>query len=268
MAHKTLIDGTAYEITGGRTLVNGTGYTITGGRTLVNGTGYSISFGKPIGSLDIGSSVWVSVDGVRTEFLIVNQGKPGNSSLYADSCDGTWLMMKDLYSTRQWHSSSVNDYENSAIHAYLNTQFLESIDDKARAKIKSVRIPYRAGSGYSTTTQTGLNGLSAFIFIPCAREVGFAFSGMPNDEGAILSYFSGTSIRDSDEKRIAKLNGSATSWWLRSPVCKLAQGSSYSIMTTNDGNYFASRCINSAGVRPTFILPFDVKIDDNHNVIG
>lgn len=45
MAHKTLIGGTAYEISGGRTLVGGTAYSISGGRTLVNGTGYDISFG-------------------------------------------------------------------------------------------------------------------------------------------------------------------------------------------------------------------------------
>lgn len=45
MAHKTLIDGTSYEVTGGRTLVDGTGYDITGGKTLVDGTGYDVSFG-------------------------------------------------------------------------------------------------------------------------------------------------------------------------------------------------------------------------------
>lgn len=44
MAHKTLIGGTAYEISGGRTLVNGTGYSIDKGRTLVGGTAYEVGF--------------------------------------------------------------------------------------------------------------------------------------------------------------------------------------------------------------------------------
>lgn len=48
MAHKTLIDGTAYEITGGKTLIDGTAYSIKGGRTLIDGTGYDISFGAPL----------------------------------------------------------------------------------------------------------------------------------------------------------------------------------------------------------------------------
>ena len=47
MAHKTLINGTSYEISGGRTLVNGTGYSIDKGKTLVGGTAYEVGFGFP-----------------------------------------------------------------------------------------------------------------------------------------------------------------------------------------------------------------------------
>lgn len=45
MAHKCLIDGTAYEVKGGRCLVDGTAYAIQKGRTLVDGTGYDVGFG-------------------------------------------------------------------------------------------------------------------------------------------------------------------------------------------------------------------------------
>lgn len=45
MAHKTKIDGTNYEVDGGKTLISGTAYDIKGGKTLVNGTAYDISFG-------------------------------------------------------------------------------------------------------------------------------------------------------------------------------------------------------------------------------
>ena len=44
MAHRTRIQGTAYEITGGKTRVNGTAYEIAGGRTKVNGAAYDIPF--------------------------------------------------------------------------------------------------------------------------------------------------------------------------------------------------------------------------------
>ena len=47
MAHKTLVNGTVYEVKGGKCLVNGTSYAIKKGRTLIGGTGYDITFGPP-----------------------------------------------------------------------------------------------------------------------------------------------------------------------------------------------------------------------------
>ena len=44
MAHKTLIEGTTYDLAGGMTLVGGTAYEIAGGKTLVEGTAYDIPF--------------------------------------------------------------------------------------------------------------------------------------------------------------------------------------------------------------------------------
>lgn len=46
MAQRTLINGTGYNVKGGRTLINGTGYAIKKGRTLIGGTGYDIIFGR------------------------------------------------------------------------------------------------------------------------------------------------------------------------------------------------------------------------------
>lgn len=40
--HKVLIDGTLYDVKGGRPLIGGTGYSLKKGRTLVGGTGYDV----------------------------------------------------------------------------------------------------------------------------------------------------------------------------------------------------------------------------------
>lgn len=47
--HKTLINGTAYTVKGGKCMVNGTVYNILKGRTLIEGTGYDIAFEETIG---------------------------------------------------------------------------------------------------------------------------------------------------------------------------------------------------------------------------
>lgn len=44
MAHKTLINGTGYDISGGREMIGGTGYAKKGGRTLIDGTAYEVKF--------------------------------------------------------------------------------------------------------------------------------------------------------------------------------------------------------------------------------
>ena len=46
MSHRTLVNGTLYDVTSGKCLIGGTGYSIKKGKTLVGGTGYDIAFGS------------------------------------------------------------------------------------------------------------------------------------------------------------------------------------------------------------------------------
>lgn len=46
MAHKTLVGGTAYEISGGKALIDGTAYSIKNGKALIGGTAYEVAFEK------------------------------------------------------------------------------------------------------------------------------------------------------------------------------------------------------------------------------
>lgn len=256
MAHKTLIDGTAYSISGGKALVDGTAYSIKNGKTLVGGTAYGIEFGAPIGyigNLAVGSSVFLNVNGASTEFIIVHQGLP--SSMYDSSCNGTWLLMKDAYETRVWHSSNNNSYGDSTIHTYLNGDFLGLFDNDIQSAIKQVKIPYHNGVGNSGNIASGSSGLSAKIFLLSGYEAGWtqsvATTYLPID-GACLSYFSGTAKTDS--KRIAYLDGAATGWWLRSPYTSYTSNA----FKVDKTGYYASRgCKYAEGIRPALILPSD-----------
>lgn len=57
MSHKTLVNGTVYEVDGGKTLIDGVAYNIDHGKTLVGGTVYEIGFGSGEATLtvDIGA---------------------------------------------------------------------------------------------------------------------------------------------------------------------------------------------------------------------
>ena len=220
--------------------------------------------GTSIGNLDVGTEITLNENGVPENYLIVNQGIPENSSLYDASCDGTWLLRKDIAENRQWNSSNNNDYENSTIDNYLNTTFLNLFESNIRDAIKQVKIPYRKGAGYGKTVTSGSSGLSTKIFLLSSTEVNLVHGYAPTNEGACLSYFSGTSQNGADNKRVAKLNGSATSWWLRSPSCSSSYGSTRALRVYNNGNWGnGDYCSLSYGIRPALVLPFNFKLSDS-----
>ena len=214
-----------------------------------------------LSSKAIGSTIKLKVNGSAKDFIVVHQGKP--SSVYDDSCNGTWLLMKDIYENRQWHSSNTNDYANSTIHSYLNSTFLNLFESNIKNAIKQVKLPYRKGSGTSTTVTSGSNGLSAKIFLLSATETSFSFSYMPSGEGAELAYFKGCADNSSDSKRVAYLNGSATVWWLRSPDCRSFLGALYVL---SSGGWNGSHCSSSYGIRPALILPSTLLVSDDGTV--
>lgn len=215
-----------------------------------------------LSSKAIGSTIKLKVNGSAKDFIVVHQGKP--SSVYDDSCNGTWLLMKDIYENRQWHSSNTNDYANSTIHSYLNSTFLNLFESNIKKAIKQVKLPYRKGSGTSTTVTSGSNGLSAKIFLLSATETSFNFSSyMPSGEGAELAYFKGCADNSADSKRVAYLNGSAAGWWLRSPNCGVF-GSALYVSSNGDWNY--GYCSYSYGIRPALILPSTLLVSDDGTV--
>lgn len=211
----------------------------------------------------VGSTVKLKVNGTAKEFIVVHQGKP--SSLYDNSCDGTWLLMKDIYENRQWHSSNVNNLENSTIHSYLNGTFLNLFESNIRDAIKQVKLPYRKNGGSGGSDQSGANGLLCKIFLLSGYEIGFTTSDnsyFPVD-GAKLSYFEAGTGSSALNKRIAYLNGSAAGWWLRSPNTNFTS-SVWRVHSSGDCRYNGAS--NSLGIRPALILPSTLLVSDDGTV--
>lgn len=211
----------------------------------------------------VGSTVKLKVNGTAKEFIVVHQGKP--SSLYDNSCDGTWLLMKDIYENRQWHSSNVNNLENSTIHSYLNGTFLNLFESNIRDAIKQVKLPYRKNGGSGGSDQSGANGLLCKIFLLSGYEIGFTTSDNPYFpvDGAKLSYFEAGTGSSALNKRIAYLNGSAAYWWLRSPY---TNHTSYVWYVNSNGNYSRNYASDSGGIRPALVLPSTLLVSDDGTV--
>ena len=200
----------------------------------------------------VGSIVKIKINGAAKDFIIVHQGLP--SSAYDASCNGVWVVMKDIYTTMKWDGSN-NDYLNSDMTAYLNGTFISLIDADIRNAIKQVKIPY---TNYSNNNvMSGSSGLSCKVFLLSGTEVGFSGVSYMNTEGAKLSYF------DSASKRVAYNGSSAAEWWLRSPYTSF---SSYVWGVKSDGSSGDWYYGGTYGVRPAFVLPSTLVVSDDGTV--
>ena len=212
-----------------------------------------------LGDMAVGSAVKIKVNGTVNDFIIVHQGKP--SSVYDDSCNGTWLLMKDIYTTSTFGNN--NSYKDSSIHTYLNGTFYNLINSDIRNAIKQVKIPYQNGTGSGGSLATGSNGLSTKVFLLSGYEVGWTTSDnsyFPRD-GAKLDYFGSGSGGNS--KRVAYNGSSAAEWWLRSPYTD--DGNIVWLVGSDGSNdlwYYSTAC----GVRPAFILPSTLVVSDDGTV--
>ena len=216
-----------------------------------------------LGTKSVGSIVKLKENGSAVNYIVVHQGKP--SSIYDSSCDGTWLLRQDIAENRVWDDGNVNKLESSDIHSYLNNTWINRYDTDIRNAIKQVKIPYRQNGGSGGTDRTGANGLSCKIFLLSGYEVGFTTSVnqyFPVD-GAKLAYFLSGNDSAAQQKRVAKLNGSAAYWWLRSPYTNDTNGV-WGVYSNGDcGSWDAN---DSYGVRPALVLPSTLLVSDDGSI--
>ena len=215
-----------------------------------------------LGALGVGSTFTIPVGGVPTEFIVVHHGKP--SAMYDDSFNGgTICLMRDVLPNRQWHSSNVNDYANSTIHAWLNGDFYNTIDASVRGQMRQVRVPYRVGSSGSTVN-SGASGLLCRVFLPSFYELSGGSTVNVATDGAVWTHFSGIENTGGSARRAANRSGSAATWWLRSPIA----GNSTSVLNVSGGGALSNEVASSTayGPRPAFVLPSDFTVNTTTTV--
>lgn len=220
--------------------------------------------GTAVGTLSVGTLVKIKENGSPVEYMVVHQGLP--SSMYDGSCNGCWLVRKDIADKRAWNTS-VATYADSMIHEYLNGRWTSRYEAGILSQIKQVKIPYQNNTQNGGSIASGANGLSCKFFLLGGYEVGFSTSDndyIPRD-GAKLSYFGSGESSDANNKRLANYIGSANGWWLRSRRTSLT---STIWCVSNRGDLAGYDYDNTLiGLRPACILPSDALVDTDLNVI-
>lgn len=244
--HKTLIDGTGYEIKSGRVLIGGTGYSIKKGRTLIGGTGYDISFTTPLGELDEGTLVKLNEDGSPVEFYVAKHD-------YESDLNGTGrtlLVRKDCYVSRNFDSYMCG-FTSSSLYTWFNDTYYNKLEANVRTAIGTTKYKsnFVAYSGYYTKE------VESAIF-----TLGMAELFNSNE------YVDGTKLPIADVLKIAYLNGSAIDQWSRT-YCTLTAGSyevsGLGVISAAGEAQHASNASSSKGARPIFTLPSDIEFNND-----
>ncbi len=218
----------------------------------------SFQGGTPVSTISVGQEVQIKENGVPASYIVVQQGRPNYT--YSDglgydaSCDGTWLLRKQLLASMKFHSENqVAEYKTSLVHAYLNGEFLTYFSPTIQNGIKLVKIPHMR-NGKDTTILANENGLATRAFALSMTEVGLHG---PAGEGMLLQYFTYDDDSQSNGKRIAyDSGGTARSYFTRTPD----RNRVYHVIENGIDSF---SYVNSAyWVRPCIILPSNFAIEE------
>ena len=166
-----------------------------------------IRAGKASNYFDIGDELVSLYDGreIIWQVIGINVDAPTDSNF----THSMTIQTKDCLENRAWGSVNDNRYINSSIRAYLNSSFLSNLDPELSAVIgqvnKKVAVSNDIGGGQDSFFDK--------VFLLSRKEVDLGNEGVITGE-FVYPFYSGKG----NANRIKNLDGSASIWWLRSPI--------------------------------------------------
>ena len=243
MAHKTLIFGTAYSVSGGRELIGGTGYGCKAGKTLIGGTAFDVPFAKgiPLSTITPGAILYLNESGSPVPFYIAKHD-------YESGLNGagrTLIVRKDCYDMRAF-SNSDNAYANSALDSWLRNTYIKLLDADTQAAIGMTELYYTIGNGNTTKTT-----MKRAVFQLSIAELGKTVANA-NKEG--------TALPIATALQIAYRNGVACTQWTRTPP---GNYTNFEWTLISNGETRILMVSSSGGSRPAFTLPATTAVVAN-----
>ena len=253
MAHKTLISGTAYSVTGGRELIGGTGYGCKAGKTLIGGTAFTVPFSKgiPLNTITPGAILMLNEYGSPVPFYIAKHD-------YESGLNGagrTLVVTKYLSDRSAFgDSTSKNKYESGVLNKTMQN-FLNRLDRIVQAEIEETRFYFTPGGGDSTLTT-----MSAKIFSLSPAELGYKINtSIANAEGEALPIASLLQVGTFS-------NGDTSYFWTRTPSTYAGPGGAtdyYACAATPNRSAVLIQYPARYPTLPAFTLPGNLAVTAN-----
>lgn len=259
MANKTLVNGTAYTVQGGKCMVNGTVYNILKGRTLIDGTAWDITLPSVVTMPQKGDLITMNLDGTDRLYRVLK---------IVDRTTVEVLGMWNVSTSIKFDSNGKNTYAGKTLDTYLNTTWYNTLSTAAKAAIVPKNInqyQYSSGSYNQTTHASYADYSTKSIKANVGERYVYAL-----DVEDIEMYFGGTGGSASDKTPATFSNTdllqmfwnqtstSSENPWLRSAV----ESSSMSAWRVygREGVMYHAFANNSGIARPAFQIDLS-KID-------
>lgn len=196
---KTLINGTAYTVQGGKCMVNGTVYNILKGRTLIDGTGWDIAFPSAIEMPAKGDLITMNLDGTDRLYRVLK---------IVDGTTVEVLGMWNVSTSTAFDSNATNTYRDNALDTYLNTTWYNTLSTAAKNAIVAKDInQYQYTYNSSAYNQTTHSSYADYSTKALKANVGNRYVYALDVED-IEMYFGGTggSVNDKTPGTFSKID--------------------------------------------------------------
>lgn len=224
-----------------------------------------------IGEKDVGSLVWLRVDGEFRAFRVMHHGKP--SSLYDDSWAGGTVIMLDYTESPLYLdmvSGLLDDkrtYAASLGHSTLNSTWLGRLDAGVAEVIREVKLPYRTDIDGEYTVASGSAGLEAKIWLPSVIEVARGsgyMDGAPRfyvEEGAVFDYWADADVERYLLWEYEDEDGDDQGWGTRTPNTYSGGDEAACFHVVRGSGMCYNGNTDQVMVRPCMVLPDEVTVD-------
>lgn len=205
-----------------------------------------VDYNKAHYKVDTGNTVSITVDGTAYDFRIIgfNHDDLTSATAYGEeTATGkagiTFQMVDCLSTTQQMEVSNIN--ANGWTGCEMRSTTLRSIKSTIAAAWTNIMkyVDKKASAGKQSST---INTVSDNLFLLSEIEIFGLKSYSGAGEGNQYAYWSS---HNTDSARIKNANGSATSWWERSPAVTSA---TQFCLVANDGNASRANASYSRGV--------------------
>lgn len=230
----------------------------------------NVMFAVPISELLEGQSIWLKIDGVEKEFIIINQGIPSNHADYDETANGTWVLAKDIYTNALWgskssSSSALQTYENCTADTTLSNTILPLFE--RQDIFKEINLPITAVKYSFLSPSYTHSKITRKIFLLSSEELGATDANI--NEGASCNYFTAGTTAELEAKRIA-YNPSAGAnglWWTRSIYSSSSSYYARRYAVNETGGLGYGDCNTRWGIRPALVIKSDTLVDGNGKIV-